>query len=103
MKPVSLAQICSQTAQPPLPPENPYIKAVLEQLQSSTRSSDHATIFLLGQAFGFLAGEGQEVQISPQTAQLIVSEPEKAASSLAPKIASRCCRPSRGHGCREQW
>ncbi len=68
--------------------EDAYIKAICAQLHSSKPgSSDHATIFLLGQAFGYLAGKGQEVQMTNETAQLVASNPSRAASLIAPALS----------------
>jgi hypothetical protein len=84
--PISLPSLRGGAA--PQTSEDAYIKAICGQLQSSKPgSSDHATIFLLGQAFGYLAGKGQEVQMTNETAQLVASNPSRAASLIAPALS----------------
>lgn len=92
MKPISLSELCSQ-ATPAQQSADPYLKALCERLQSTnTRSSVQDTLFTYGQTLGYLAGQGAQVELSAQTAQLLVENPQQAALSLAAALQteSRC-------------
>lgn len=89
MKPISLSELCSQ-ATPAQQSADPHLKAFCEQLQSANTRSWAA--FTCGQTLGYLAGQGAQVEISAQTAQLLVENPQQAALSLAAALQteSRC-------------
>ncbi len=89
MKPIFLGENidCSQ----PETTEDPYIKAICEELRApNTRSSSQGLHFTIGQALGYLAGQGAQVEISAQTAHLLASNPDQAADAIAATLATRC-------------
>jgi hypothetical protein len=97
MKPIFLGENidCSQ----PEATEDPYIQALCEELRApKTRSSSQGLFFTIGQALGYLAGQGAQVEISPQTAHILASNPDQAANAIAATLATRC-KYHRGYKC----